>query len=396
LLEESKLHIGAKGSTTRPQVYGGGRAQPQLAPSAGNGVTSSTSTHSAQSRSRTSVMSAVDTIERDSSLLMSGSGVLGKQQAAIAALASSYFDSREGQQAFLADFGACLRHDDDAQRVLAAAHAHSTGASEAARREEAPLRPYELAGATLTELDTRLLEEQAKAESKYEVSVLNPLAAVLLPVQEALHDSAVLPLRRLTDLLSWEDPYNTSLLALNVCALMLLCALVPWGLLFHVLARVLGLALLGPHMAWVGEKLYQSAQRDRDAERAYSEMDEAERKTLLQRYRESLLEQHGDAMIADAAEKPHAERRALLARSKHVKGKLRLLVPSELSTARIHATLPQDPCRSSAHYRPELHVGRPQLRLNDPDEDEDDAWIRSSDTASTIAAKAAGYEELRV
>ena len=50
------------------------------------------------------------------------------------------------------------------------------------------------------------MEEQAAQEARYKLNVVNPLAHVLLPVQEALHDRVVLPLRRLTDLLAWEDP----------------------------------------------------------------------------------------------------------------------------------------------------------------------------------------------
>jgi hypothetical protein len=261
----------------------------------------------------------VDTSLRDRSIFLSARGVLGTQEDAIAYLASSTFGTREGKQAFLADYGSCLRDDDDAQRILAAAEAHA-GDSEAARAA-APLRPYQLSGATLAELDARAMEEQSKSDAKYQVSVVNPLAGILLPVQvgpldenphrvhptdhaafllpvqEALHDYACEPLRRLTALLSWEDPYATTLLYLKVCTITLVLAIVPWA----PLMRLIGFAILGPHMALVGHKYYKAAQADQAAERAFEAMSEDERKEKLDTHRQTLLAQHVDALLAEAA-----------------------------------------------------------------------------------------------
>ena len=32
----------------------------------------------------------------------------------------------------------------------------------------------------------------------------------------------------------------------------IVCALIPWGILFAVIMRIIGLAVFGPHMHWVG------------------------------------------------------------------------------------------------------------------------------------------------
>jgi len=193
-------------------------------------------------------------------------------------------------------------------------------------------------------------------------------AAFLLPVQEALHDYACEPLRRLTALLSWEDPYATTLLYLKVCTITLVLAIVPWA----PLMRLIGFAILGPHMALVGHKYYKAAQADQAAERAFEAMSEDERKEKLDTHRQTLLAQHVDALLAEAAALPHDERRTLLARANHVKGKRRLLVPSEVSPANIPPTPASDAHRSSAHYRPV---------------EEDESWLRAGPEAS-------GYQQL--
>lgn len=65
--------------------------------------------------------------------------------------------------------------------------------------------------------------------------------------------------RTLQCVLTWRDSAATTLLYLFACLLTLLLALVPWltvvPFVVHWTARLVGLAVLGPHMYWVGERI---------------------------------------------------------------------------------------------------------------------------------------------
>ena len=77
------------------------------------------------------------------------------------------------------------------------------------------------------------------------------------------------------------------LLALSA-VLAALALVVPWGLVFMCVCRLVGLLLLGPHMVWVGRWVDTKQAAAAAKEVAYDEADEQGRGALLEEVRLTL------------------------------------------------------------------------------------------------------------
>ena len=102
-------------------------------------------------------------------------------------------------------------------------------------------------------------------------NLINPAAWVLGPVQNALGE-LLLHAHTVQRLVTWQDSAATTVLYLLLAASALLLALIPWAVVSTFVikwgARLLGFALLGPHMYWVGlrlEAIAEQQQREADA-----------------------------------------------------------------------------------------------------------------------------------
>ena len=131
-------------------------------------------------------------------------------------------------------------------------------------------------------------------------SIFNPLASLLGPVQLFL-GRLLVRVRTLKRLLTWQDRFLT----LVVCFVLLtasaalaligrLLSLLPWGLIVEWSIRLLGLALLGPHMYWVG-KHYEGRQAEANAR-------EAEFRAASAEQRAAILSSHRARILAELTE----------------------------------------------------------------------------------------------
>jgi len=115
-------------------------------------------------------------------------------------------------------------------------------------------------------------------------------ARTLHQALEALTLYITLPMRRLSALLSWEDPYVTTWLYLGLLALLAFLCLIPMELVIYYGvyygARTLGFLATGPWMHLVGRWLERSAEADEADEAAFARMSRRERERELQSYRE--------------------------------------------------------------------------------------------------------------
>lgn len=171
------------------------------------------------------------------------------------------------------------------------------------------------------------------------------VAYYLWPVQRML-SSLVVPLRSVRRVMNWEDRVLTALAMLGLLASALVCVLIPWGLVLHVALRLLGLAIFGPHMFWVGERLARQAEADARAEREYVAADDKGKKAILRQHRERLMAEHEARLDDTACQSQIYNREAAqyLRDAKHV------AVVEELRTsARLKYHARPDPHRSRAY-----------------------------------------------
>ena len=102
-------------------------------------------------------------------------------------------------------------------------------------------------------------------------------------MQNALGE-VLLDANALHRLFTWQDSAHTTLLYISLVLLTAILAAIPWGVVvpFVVtwLTRLVGLALLGPHMYWVGRKLEAiEVQTARDAAAAAAAADSSARRS---------------------------------------------------------------------------------------------------------------------
>ena len=124
----------------------------------------------------------------------------------------------------------------------------------------------------------------------------DPLTPIFSPIQRALGEVLVY-LRVLKSLGSWHDPQASFVMCVSlllVSALMLpigavLWLVVPWAHLFGWTFRLLGIALLGPHMFCLGKYVARrEAEAQKEAE-AFSAMSSKEQNQLLAKEKERML-----------------------------------------------------------------------------------------------------------
>jgi hypothetical protein len=129
--------------------------------------------------------------------------------------------------------------------------------------------------------------------------------------------------------------------------LMICFAFIPWATIMIVMLRVGGLLAFGPHMHIVGKRLNDAADVTSAAEDAFEQLSPADKEKRLKTYREDLIKDEARRILTDAARLEPNARRRLLERATFFEecGSRRVLVPSELSAARI---MPGGACRSNA------------------------------------------------
>ena len=113
-------------------------------------------------------------------------------------------------------------------------------------------------------------------------------ADVLVPIQNFL-GRHVIRLRAMRRLVNWQDRILTTWAVFALLALSLILALIPWAWALESLLRVIGLALFGPHMYWVGKRQARQAEAEAEKEREYRNASVAQRKAILQEHRRRLM-----------------------------------------------------------------------------------------------------------
>lgn len=128
------------------------------------------------------------------------------------------------------------------------------------------------------------------------VKNINPFAKYLLPAQQAL-GGALQPVRIVRRVLSWEDVRLTLVVDLALFAVAIACGLVlqllPWGLIMPWLMRVVGLALTGPHMLYVGRWLENKAAENKAEQQEYEVASKARREEILGTHRDRMIRDEG-------------------------------------------------------------------------------------------------------
>ena len=127
---------------------------------------------------------------------------------------------------------------------------------------------------------------------------LFPLAKLLSPVQQLIVH--VLMWARLVNrVIAWDDPAFSLLISavlFAIASVLWLAAwllhLLPWSLIIEWLIRLLGVAVLGPHMYWVGKWV--------EKQRAEAKRLEAEFATASDSEREAILATHKERLMAEA------------------------------------------------------------------------------------------------
>ena len=124
------------------------------------------------------------------------------------------------------------------------------------------------------------------------------LAKLLGPVQTFLGGYVIL-LRAMRRLVNWQDRILTTWAVFLLLALSLVLALIPWAWVLEGLLRLVGLAIFGPHMYWVGKRLARQAEEEAEQEQEYRAASVAQRKAILQERRQRLMEDQQNRLDAD-------------------------------------------------------------------------------------------------
>lgn len=102
------------------------------------------------------------------------------------------------------------------------------------------------------------LDKVKGAVNSIDTNAINPMAWVLGPVQNGV-GQILLHARDVQRMITWQDSAATSLIYLALIALSLILALIPWATVIPFMiiwaARLVGAAVLGPHMWWVGQRV---------------------------------------------------------------------------------------------------------------------------------------------
>ena len=126
---------------------------------------------------------------------------------------------------------------------------------------------------------------------------------LLWPVQRAV-GAALQTLRLIQRIASWEYHFLTVPLYIGLLALSLVGAVLgyalrglPWSVIFEWLARLLGAAVLGPHMMLIGWHLDVAARQEAQRKAAFEAGDKATRSQILEEEK-AIIESEADREIA--------------------------------------------------------------------------------------------------
>ena len=133
-------------------------------------------------------------------------------------------------------------------------------------------------------------------ESRDDRFTVHPLAPILGPVQRTL-GKLLLQIRNVRRILSWEDPYITAHITIQLVCLLVLTLVIPWGFVAYWSARLAALAAFGPHMHFVGKRLDAAAAEAADKERRYQQGNGATRAAMKAEVRAE-MEQAMHALLA--------------------------------------------------------------------------------------------------
>ena len=123
------------------------------------------------------------------------------------------------------------------------------------------------------------VEGGARAVVNFEVAeiTVNPLAPVLGPIQRILGEQVLTQVRGVRALLAWEDPALTAWVCLALLLLAVVIPLLPWLWIM----RLLGAALFGPHMYFVGRLYFKQKEEAERLERRYQAATNSEARAIL-------------------------------------------------------------------------------------------------------------------
>ena len=149
-------------------------------------------------------------------------------------------------------------------------------------------------GSLQEQMETIYAEINSEIRGQFEVKqggLLNPLAPILGPIQAALYKINV-QVRFIRRAISWEDRMLTFQLVVHLAALSVAILLLgwlehflPWNLIFEWLFRLIGLALLGPHMRWLGAQKRRGWAEFAEKSRWFEHASASERKAELGAWR---------------------------------------------------------------------------------------------------------------
>ena len=326
----------------------------------------------------------------EGSLLMREPGPLEQQETLIRMQVHGYFQSHK--QHFYAKEGARFDldeeidddDDDDDEPVADLGILGSPSESATARESRMSV------GRDASAIQGYMKEVRAEQQRE----MFNPLAKVLGPIQDALGMYAVMPLRIFTYAISWEDPFTTTWVYFGFCVAFFVCLfvpLIPWVFLITWGLKLAGFLALGPHMYFVGRHLKTKDVERQANEEAFAKMTKKEKKKSLRELRGSLIREETRRLMLDAEKLDPEARRRLLDRCKFFENRRhRLLVPSELSMARIKQGPFCDPLMSFARAPKEATIESPSMMSIDGD----DGSMRYAEKRPEGSASA-GLEEKR-
>jgi hypothetical protein len=175
----------------------------------------------------------------------------------------------------------------------------------------------------LSDYSRSLKQVKKDDEAKEKLNILNPMQYYthwyLQPLQDALARNFVLPMRGLKALFTWDDPFVTTWFYFGLCCLALIFALTPWSFLFYHGARLLGLAVFGPHMHWYGLQLEMATAERREAEKEFAAKSREEQKALVKEMRAKAIEKEARELLAAAVSKEPEDRRRALEKANYLK-----------------------------------------------------------------------------
>jgi len=168
----------------------------------------------------------------------------------------------------------------------------------------------------------------------------------LSKVSDAITLMAILPLRRYSSLLAWEDPFVTTWLYLVLLLLFLLFCFLPIGyflwLLADFVAAVASLVGLGPWMHFVGKRLEERVRKLKAEEEEYQSMTPRQREQKMKAYRASLVEEYSKKLKKNASrrDKQAVDDRAKFLGEHRKRGNPHMCIPSERCASRILGSAP--------------------------------------------------------